>query len=201
MSGNSNLGYATQTLNAHINPQWVRTDGSQYSAHFSSNQISGTPPGPLPGLAGTKDNVDAAASRLPMRGGAWKRKIKNIAKHYKTMRAGSRRIRRLKSRLRNRSRQISRKISRGRARSMGRASFIGGRRRNKTRTHRRRSHRRQRGGQYMSNQPVTQTYQVAGIPLNHQNMALATPTPVTVLDNCVNCVDNYNHYLRQGTSS
>lgn len=204
MSGSSNLGYANQTPNGDIQSQWVRADGAQYSAHLSSNQISGTPPGPLPGLAGAKDNVDAAASRLPMSGGAWKRKIKNITKQYKTMKAGSRRIHRLKSRLRNRSRHISRKISRGRARSMGRASFVGGRRR-RTHTRRTRRHHRHRryqhGGQYMSNQPTTQTYQVAGIPLRHQDMALATPPPVSVLNNCVNCVDNYNHYLNQGTSS
>ena len=104
------------------------------------------------------------------------------------MKAGSRKMKSFKSRLRRR--MASRKASKSLARGM-----VGGRRS-------RRRHR-QRGGysQYQNNLPMTQTYQVAGINVPASLLALANPPPVTVLPNCVNCVDNYNHYTGKGFPS
>jgi hypothetical protein len=191
-SGASNLGYGN--MNPYNTSSYVNGTSSNYSGSFSSNEIPGTPPGPLPGLAGAKSNVDAAAGNVPgiclsQSGGAkkLKRKIKNITKHYKRMKAGSRKMKSIKRKLR--SKAISRRFSRAMA-------MVGGRRS-------RRRHRKQRGGyaQYMNNMPNTPTYQVAGVNLPASQLALANPPPITDLSNCVNCVDNYNHYTNQGFPS
>ena len=192
-SGASNLGYGNIAPLSNINGSYVNVDNSQYAGRFSSNEIPGTPPGPLPGLAGAKSNVDAAAGRVPgicMSGGAkkLKRKIKNITKHYKRMKAGSRKIKSIKRRLRSR------------AATRGLARQFAGRRRSRRYSRR---HRRQRGGysQYQNNLPMTPTYQVAGINLPASQLGLANPPPITPLSNCVNCVDNYNHYTNMGFPS
>lgn len=190
-SGASNLGYGNTAPLSNINGSYVNVDNSQYAGSFGSNEIPGTPPGPLPGLAGAKSNIDAAASNVPgiclFKGGAkkLKRKIKNITRHYKRMKAGSRKIKSIKRKLKRRA--VSRKLSR---------SIVRGRRR----TYRR---HRQRGGyaQYYNNFPDTPTYQVAGINLPASELALANPPPITTLSNCVNCVDNYNHYTNMGFPS
>lgn len=187
-SGASNLGYGN--LSPYNNSPYVNGTSTNYSGSFSSNQIPGAP-----GLAGAKWNVDAAAGKVPgicmSKGGGskiLKRKIKNITKHYKRMKAGSRKIKSLKRRLRSRAKKGGAYSSR---------TISGGKR-----THRRR-HRRQRGGyaQYMNNMPNTPTYQVAGINLPASQLGLANPPPISKLDNCVNCVDNYNHYTNQGFPS
>ncbi len=193
-SGASNLGYSNIAPLSNVNGSYVNVDNSQFSGRFSSNEIPGTPPGPLPGLAGAKSNVDAAAGNVPgiclFKGGAkkLKRKIKNITKHYKRMKAGSRKIKSIKRRLRHKA--ISRRLAR---------SLAGGRRRH-SRRHRRRS---MRGGysQYQNNMPMTPSYQVAGIHLSPSESALANPAPITRLSNCVNCVDNYNHNTNMGFPS
>ena len=186
-SGASNIGYGN--INPYNNSPYVNGTSTNYSGSFSSNEIPG-----LPGLAGSKSNIDAAAGIVPgicmYKGGAkkLKRKIKNITKHYKKMKVGSRKMKSLKHRLR--TRMVSRKVSR---------SFAGGR---KTR-HRRHRRRSQKGGysQYQNNMPMTQTYQVAGVTLPASQLALANPPPVTALPNCTNCVDNYNHYTNSGFPS
>jgi hypothetical protein len=190
-SGASNLGYGN--VNPYNTSSYVNGTSSNYSGSFSSNEIPGTPPGPLPGLAGAKYNVDAAAGKVPgicMKGGAKKikRKIKNITKHYKRMKAGSKKIRSLRHRLRSR------------ASSRSLASQLAGRRR--TRRHSRR-HRKQRGGyaQYMNNMPNTPSYQVAGINLPANLSALANPAPYVKLSNETSCIDNYNHYTNMGFPS
>ena len=189
-SGASNLGYGNIAPLSNINGSYVNVDNSQYAGRFSSNEIPGTPPGPLPGLAGAKLNIDAAAGRVPgicMNGGAKKlrKKIKNITKHYKRMKAGSKKIRSLRHRLR--SRASSRSLT----------SQLAGRRR--TRRHTRR-HRKQRGGyaQYMNNMPNTPSYQVAGINLPSSQLGLANPPPITTLSNCVNCIDNFSRFPPPG---
>ena len=186
-SGASNLGYGN--INPYNSSPYVNGASSNYSGSFSSNEIPG-----LPGLAGSKSNIDAAAGVVPgicnFKGGAkkLKRKIKNITKHYKKMKAGSRKMKSFKSRLRRR--MVSRKASRGLARGM-----VGGRRS-------RRRHR-QRGGysQYQNNMPMTQTYQVAGIDIPSSQLALANPPPVTTLSNTTSCIDNYNHFTNSGFPS
>jgi hypothetical protein len=184
----SNLGYGN--INPYNTSPYVNGTSSNYSGSFSSNEIPG-----LPGLAGSKSNIDAAAGVVPgicmYKGGAkkLKRKIKNITKHYKKMKVGSRKMKSFKHRLR--TRMGSRKVSR---------SFAGGR---KTR-HRRHRRRSQRGGgysQFQNNMPLTQTYQVAGVTLPASQLALANPPPVTVLSNNANCVDNYNHFSNSGFPS
>ena len=183
-SSASNLGYGN--INPYNTSPYVNGTSSNYSGSFSSNEIPGTPPGPLPGLAGAKSNVDAASGIVPgiylFKGGAkkLKRKIKNITKQYKRMRAGSKKIRSLKRRLR--SRAISRQRNCGK---------------------RTRRYRKQRGGyaQYQNNLPMTPTYQVAGVNLSASQLGLANPPPITRLGNCVNCVDNYNHFTNKGFPS
>lgn len=189
-SGASNLGYGN--INPYNNSPYVNGTNSNYSGSFSSNEIPGTPPGPLPGLAGAKSNVDAAAGRVPgicMSGGAkkLKRKIKNITKQYKRMKAGSRKIKSMKRTLKQK--YSSKKIARSRT----------GGRKTKNLRHR----RRQRGGysQYMNNLPNTPTYQVAGIDIPAKLLALANPPPYTPLSNCVNCIDNFNKYTMTGFPS
>jgi hypothetical protein len=182
-SGASNLGYGNIAPFSNINGSYVNVDNSQYAGRFGSNEIPGTPPGPLPGLAGAKSNVDAAAGKVPgicMNGGGTKylkRKIKNISRSYKRMKAGSRKIRSIKNRIRRR---------------------VGSRRMSRSRRHSRRH--RQRGGyaQYQNNLPMTPSYQVAGINLPSSQLALANPPPITTLSNCVNCVDNLTMYPPPG---
>ena len=187
-SGASNLGYGN--INPYNNSPYVNGTSSNYSGSFSSNEIPG-----LPGLAGSKSNIDAAAGIVPgicnFKGGAkkLKRKIKNITKHYKKMKAGSRKMKSFKNRLRRR--MVSRKATRSMA-------LAGGR------TKRRRNHRRggQRGGgQFQNNMPLTQTYQVAGVNLPASELGLANPPPIHVLPNCTSCIDNYNHYTNMGFPS
>jgi hypothetical protein len=193
-TGASNLGYGN--INPYNTSPYVNGTSSNYSGGFSSNEIPG-----LPGLAGSKSNIDAAAGVVPgiclFKGGAkkLKGKIKNITKHYKKMKAGSRKMKSFKSRLRRRMASRKAPISiMGRCRAGGKRTMC---------RHRRQRGSRQRGGysQYQNNLPMTQTYQVAGINIPSSQLALANPPPVTVLPNCVNCVDNYNHYTGKGFPS
>jgi hypothetical protein len=189
-SGASNLGYGN--IYPYNTSSYVNGTSSNYSGSFSSNEIPGTPPGPLPGLAGAKSNVDAATGKVPgicMKGGVkkLKRQIKNITKQYKRMKKGSRKLKSVKRKLRNRitSRRFSKSY----------AYWKKSRSRN--------NHRNQRGGyaQYQNNMPNTPSYGVAGVNLPASQLALANPPPITPLSNCVNCVDSYNHYTNQGFPS
>ena len=197
-SGASNFGYGN--VNPYNTSPYVNGTSSSYAGSFSSNEIPGTPPGPLPGLAGAKSNIDAAAGIVPgicMSGGAkrLKNKIKNITKRYK-MKGGKK------------SRRVLRKKLRSRA--IGRSmALAGGRRRTRHMKSKRRLSRMRGGsapypagyGQYQNNLPMTTTYKVAGIDLPANQSALANPPPATVLSNCTNCVDNYNHYTNSGFPS
>ena len=184
-SGASNLGYGNIYPFSNVNGQYANVYSTNNPANFGSNEIPG-----LPGLAGAKSNIDAAAGKVPgiclFKGGSkgLKRKIKNITKKYKKMKAGSRKIRSLKRRLRTRmsSRSMSRK-------------FAGGKKRTRA--------RRQRGGyaQYQNNLPMTPVYKVAGVELPYNQLGLANPPPVTVLSNSGQCTDNYNHYTMKGFPS
>jgi hypothetical protein len=187
-SGASNLGYGN--LNPYSTSPYVNGTSSNYSGSFSSNEIPG-----LPGLAGSKSNIDAAAGVVPgiclFKGGAkkLKRKIKNITRQYKKMKAGSKKMRGFQQRIR------SRMASRSRA---------GGKK--SRRVQRKRGSRRskkQRGGygQFQNNQPITPSYQVAGIDLPASQLGLANPPPIRLLPNSTNCVDNYNHYTNTGFPS
>ena len=186
-SGASNLGYGN--INPYNSSPYVNGASSNYSGSFSSNEIPG-----LPGLAGSKSNIDAAAGIVPgicnFKGGAkkLKRKIKNITKHYKKMKAGSRKMKSFKNRLRRR--MVSRKASRSMALAGGRT---------KRRRHRRGGQRG--GGQFQNNMPLTQTYQVAGVNLPASELGLANPPPIHVLPNCTNCIDNYSHFTGKGFPS
>jgi hypothetical protein len=203
-SAASNLGYGNIAPLSDINGRYVNVDNSHSPATFGNIQISGTPPGPLPGLGGTKDNVDAAASIFPgssiLIGGAkkLKKKINNITKKYK-MSVGSRKRKNLKKKIRSKYTSKSR-------------AFVGKR---KTRNSRKKS-RKQKGGytppglpgipyppgytQYQNNLPLTPTYSVGGLLLAKE-LGLANPPPIEVLPNCTNCTDNYNHYTGTGFPS
>jgi hypothetical protein len=184
-TGASNLGYGNTSPFSYVNGKFVNLDSSNSPATFGSNEVSG-----CPGLVGTKNNVDAAAGVYPgssilFKGGAkkLKKKIKNITKQYK-----------MKGRSRNSLRKKLR--SRYASRTLARA---GGK---KTRRNKRYS-RRQRGGyaQYQNNLPFTPTYQVAGVNLPANHLALANPPPIKMLPNCTNCVDNLNMYTMKGFPS
>jgi hypothetical protein len=198
-SGASNLGYGNVAPLSNINGAYANVDSSNWPGTFGSNEIPG-----LPGLAGAKSNIDAAAGNVPgiclFKGGAkkLKRKIKNITKHYKKMKAGSRKIKslkqRIKSRMASRSMSRSRSMAGGRSRSLARSMAVG--RKTKNRRH------RQRGGysKYQNNMPMTPSYSVGGV-LTASQLGLANPPPIQVLPNCVNCIDNYNHFTGKGFPS
>ena len=185
-SGASNIGYGN--INPYNNSPYVNGTSTNYAGSFSSNEIPG-----LPGLAGAKSNIDAAAGVVPgiclFKGGAkkLKRKIKNITKQYKRMKAGSRKMKSLKKKIR----------SRGASRSLGRSMALACGRRTRRRHHRR---HRQRGGysQYQNNQPFDYSYSVGGI-LNASDSALANPAPIYKAGNLA--IDNYNHYTNRGFPS
>jgi hypothetical protein len=180
-SGASNLGYGNLTPLSNVNSQFVNKDSSNWPGSFGSNEIPG-----LPGLAGAKSNIDAAAGNVPgiclFKGGAkkLKRKIKNITKQYKRMKAGSRKMRSLKKKLR--SRAVSRRMAGGR------------------RTRSRSRSRKQRGGysQYQNNQPFSMAYSVGGINLPSSQLALANPPPIQSMNNAI---DNLNAYTMRGFPS
>jgi hypothetical protein len=175
-SGASNLGYGG--INPYNNSSFVNGHSSNNPANFGSNEIPG-----LPGLAGAKSNVDAAAGIVPgicnFKGGAkrLKNKIKNITKRYK-MKGGKKSRRLLKKRVRSRA-----------------MSLVGGRRR-KTRTRR---HYRMKGGysQFQNNQPFSMGYSVGGI-LKAGDSALANPPIIKAYNSAI---DNYNHYTNTGSPS
>ena len=192
-SGASNLGYSNIVPLSNVNGQYVNVGSTNNPANFGSNEIPG-----LPGLAGAKSNIDAAAGKVPgiclFKGGSkgLKRKIKNISKQYKKMKAGSKKMKSLKLKLR--SRLASRMASRSLARK-----FAGGRRTRRRQINRRRR-RTQRGGysQYQNNQPFSLSYSVGGV-LPASQLALANPPPIASVTN--NAVDNYNHYTNTGFPS
>jgi len=182
-SSASNLGYGN--IQPYNNSPFVNGTSANNPANFGSNEIPG-----LPGLAGAKSNIDAAAGVVPgiclFKGGAkgLKRKIKNITKRYKKMKGGSRKMKSLRKKLR--SRMASRSLAR---------SLAGGRR-----SRRMRRSRRQRGGysQYQNNQPFDLTYSTGG-QLSPNLSALANPVPIDKITN--NAIDNYNHYTNTGFPS
>ena len=203
-SGASNLGYSNITPLSNINGGYVNVDNSHSPGTFGSNQIPGTPPGPLPGLAGTKDNVLAAAGKAPgiclFKGGAkhLKKKINKISRKYKMK--GGKNTKRIKRRIKN---TFFKRV-------MGLKSLMKTIKRRSSKKHHKKSYRRVlKGGnisyppgysQYQNNEPITPSYSVGGI-LNSSDLALANPPPIKVLSNCVNCVDNYNHYTGKGFPS
>jgi len=171
------LGYGNITPNGNINGNYVNVDSSTYAGNFGSNEIPG-----LPGLAGSKVNVDAALGVVPgicvTKGGAKriKRKIKNITKRY--MRHSKKKIKTMRNKLRA-------KYTRGK--------------KNRTSKKQTRS-RKQRGGyaQYQNNMPLTPNYSLGGV-LSSNNSSLANPPPISL--NTGNCVDNYNHFTNKGFAS
>jgi hypothetical protein len=197
----SNLGYGN--MSPFNNSPYVNGTNSSYSGSFSSNEIPG-----LPGLAGAKINVDAAAGKVPgiclFKGGAkrLKTKIKNITKRYK-MKGGRKSRKSLRRRVKSRAMALAggRNMSRSRQMAMARTmamtrSRVGGTRRRNNRKY------RMKGGysQYQNNLPMTPTYSVGGILPSNQ-LGLANPPPIQVLPNCTNCVDNYNHFTGMGFPS
>lgn len=78
----SNLGYSKTFLNSNVNSNYANVYNSNWSGSFGSNEISGTPPGPLPGLSGIKNNVMAANASM-MKGGN-KKKCKSKLNKKKT---------------------------------------------------------------------------------------------------------------------
>lgn len=198
-SDNSNFGYGNlNPYGSNVNSLYVNKWSSNNPANFSSNEIPG-----LPGLAGAKNNVDAAAGIVPgiaiYKGGKFKnlkRKIKNITRKY--MKGGKKYLHSIKSKIKAKYAYASRGRSRGRGRTMARSRMAAraGSRRS------RRHSKRMRGGysQYQNNLPMTPSYSVGGI-LPASELGLANPPPIKVLPNCVNCTDNYNHFSNKNFPS
>ena len=203
-SGASNLGYGNIIPNSNINGRFVNPDNSHSPGPFGSNQIPG-----LPGLAGAKNNVDAALGYVPgicFSGGSkhFKHKIKKISNKYKMK--SKKFTKRMKSRIRSTFLRKS-KTKTGKSKSKSRRV----RRRSRSRS---KSRSRQGGGgaypqsipyppgysQYQNNQPMTTTYSVGGV-LTPGDVGLASPPPYSVLPNNTNCSDNYNHFTGMGFAS
>ena len=197
---------------ANVNPSLVNVDNSSYSGGFGSTETSrqfSLNPTPMSGIQA------ASASALQMGGGRRKKhhktiklRIKKIASKYKKMKGGKRLTlksakkqllsvinliktdngtKTRKGRKVRKSKKPSRKYKKG-GFSLGRAG--GSRRRHY-----------QKGGtyhQYMGGVPNTPTYQTGSINLSPSESALANPVPFSVLPNCTNCVDNYNHFTNSG---
>jgi len=215
----SNLGYGNIAPFSNVNGKFVNIDNSHSPATFSSNEIPG-----LPGLAGAKSNIDAAAGYVPgicLKGGAkkLKRKIKNITKKYKMKNKKLKNIKKSLKKKYGHKVNLSNKKNVTSAANINRMlaiARIGGGSRKTRRNKRVRKTRHQRGGytppglpgipypagygQYQNNLPMTPTYSVGG-QLNSSDLALANPPPIKVLSNCTNCTDNYNHYTNQGFPS
>lgn len=190
MSGseNSNFGYANiNPYGGNVNPAFVNKWSSNNPANFSSNEISG-----LPGLSGAKNNVLAAAGVVPgialYKGGAKKikRKIKNITKSYKTKMY--------------KNKKSAKKYARS-VKSRIKAKYGRHHKSKKSRTIKKRRNTF-RGGysQYFNNFPNTPSFSVGGV-LGANSSALANPPPIQKLPNCVNCVDNYDHFTGKGSAS
>lgn len=194
-SGASNLGYGNIIPNSNINARFVNVDNSHNPGPFGSNQIPG-----LPGLAGAKNNVDAALGYVPgicFNGGAkqFKNKIKKISNKYKMK--SKQFTKRMKSRIRSvfLRKSKSRKSKSRKSRKTKRS-------------------KRQKGGssypqsipyppgysQYQNNLPMTPTYSLGGI-LKPSDVGMANPPPHNVLPNDSNCSDNYNHFTGMGFAS
>lgn len=190
-SGASNLGYSNITPLSNVNGSYVNVHNTNNPYHFGSNEIPG-----LPGLAGAKNNVDAAAGKVPgiclLKGGAkkLKKKIKNITKKYKMGKTKRKSISNMKRKI-----KAIYTISKS---SSGRRKRYTNKR--KTMTKRKTMKKRQRGGysQYQNNLPLTQNYSVGGI-LPASQLGLANPPPITL--NKGGCIDNYNHFTNMGFPS
>lgn len=141
MSGSaaSNLGYGNIVPFSNVNSSYVNVSNSHYPGGFGSNQIPG-----LPGLAGAKFNVDAAAARVPgicMSGGKkiLKQKIKNITKRYKMPKKSmKKRISLIKNRIKSLTMSRSQGIAGGKGYKT--STMVAGKRR------KRRGHKTRKGG-------------------------------------------------------
>ena len=179
----SNLGYGNIKPFSNVDGKFVNVHNSHNPALFGSNEIPG-----LPGIAGAKNNVDAAKGYIPgFFGGAkiLKKKIKNISRKYKKMHKKSKTFKQIKNKLKKYVSKISSKKYKKKL--------------NKTM---RKKLKKQKGGysQYQNNLPLTHSYSVGGI-LEPNNIALANPPPINVYKGAGQCVDNYNHYTNKGFPS
>ena len=200
-SGASNIGYGN--ISPYISDsKYTNTTSSNNPAIFTSTEIPG-----LPGLAGSKNNIDAAKGYTPgiclFKGGnkIFKQKINKISRKYRMK--SKKNINRIKNKLRNKYSKKSK--SKSHSNKSHKRKLL----RSKKMRHTRR--RMYKGGsgmpsyppgyaQYQNNQPITPTYSVGGI-LKPDNLGLANPPPIQLLSNCTNCVDNYNHYTGKGFPS
>jgi hypothetical protein len=183
MSGGSDasiLGYGNITPFSNVNNSFVNVTSTNNPSNFTSNIIPGTPPGPLPGLAGAKGNIDAASSCVSgacYKGGGMKtpfyrnlkKKIKNITRKYRM-----RKVRKTKLRKRTSKRKSHTKKRRHYRGGMSAPSYPAG------------------YGQYQNNLPSTPSYSVGGILSGNAELGLANPPPITRMTN--SDVDNYNHF-------
>ena len=163
----------------------VNSDGSHYSGNaFTSNVIPGPNNNPN-AMPAEGSNIQSAASYIPCsKGGSSKQinrqKINKISSMYKMKRKS---FRKMKHRLRSRF-----------TRTRVKRSTMRNRNRNRNRN--------QKGGhaQFMNNVPDSSSYSTGG-HLSPSMSALANPVPYKLLNNNINCIDNYNHLKGTGFPS
>jgi|LauGreSBDMM110SN_4_FD.fasta_scaffold00437_7 hypothetical protein len=217
MSGSfaSNLGYGNITPGTDINPRYVNVSDTHNQGNFGNRVIPGMPN--LPGLTGAQWGVDAAKGYVPgiaVWKGGLKKKIKNITKMYK-MKDGKKRMRTMKRKVKRHVHTYS--CTKYGCKHMHRHTSKDYTCKHKHSTHcnkfgckhmhtnscrKKSKSKKQRGGyaQYQNNLPITGVYSTGGV-LPANELGLANPTPYQPLSNCVNCMDNYNHYLGDGFPS
>ena len=206
------LGYGKTPMYSNINPHYVNPTSSNNPAIFSSNKIPGLTSEPYypKSFYGVKSNVYAASGHATIKGGSrkcsggkkkccefkgvstLKRKIKNIVKVYKMK--GKKSMKHIKNSIKNLFRDRKSRF------------LVGGKHKKRTIKNRTKKHHKkhsQKGGysQYQNNLPMTQVYSIGEKNLPASELALANPPPYKALSNCVNCVDNYNHYTNKGFPS
>lgn len=179
----------------NVNQHLVNIDASNWPGGFSSNETS------LQfGLPAMRNNVQAAAASALQKGGAIRRKIKNISKKYRMP----------KQKRRTMKRNLKRRLSKLKG-----GYLIGKSRRRRT-SGRSKSSRSygQRGGvyqgpylQYDSDVPLTPSFRGPGFavgPSTNYSSALANPVPIQRMVGgsdslcTTNCIDNYNHFKNSG---
>jgi hypothetical protein len=196
---------------ANINPSLVNVDNSSYSGGFGSTETSrqfSLNPTPMSGIQAASASALQMGGRRKKHHKTIKLRIKKIASKYKKMKGGK------KLTLKSAKRQLlsvinlikmdnnpkSKKVNKSKkSRKTSRKHRKGGFPLGRAGGSRRRYH--QRGGtyhQYMGGVPNTPVYETGSINLPASESALANPVPFSVLPNCANCVDNYNHFTNSG---
>jgi hypothetical protein len=165
-----------------VNPSLANYDNSHYSGNFTNKTV----PDSVYALSEPLNKTQALNSYIPgvTKGGS----KKNVHKIYKGM--GKHRIKSsinslflTKKRFRKTKKMKKTKKNKGKGKGRKQNMFWGGH------------------AQFENNMPLTPTYSTGASSGINYPLSLANPVPIQTLSNCVNCVDNYNHYTNSGFQS